>query len=231
MVKNNQDLNLLNNESMITCVIFDLDGVIINSEPIHKLAFKHVCQKHGVNFTDDDYKNFCLGKTDQEGFREIIKKYNTKDISTKDLQTEKNKKYLDLIADDIKPIAGVIKLIKKLANNFRLALTSSSSQQEIEVPLNKLGVRNYFEVIVSAQDVSKGKPDPQPYLSTAQKLNEVPQNCLVIEDTESGILSAKSAGMKCIAITTTQLKSELGYADLVIDDFSEINESIISNLN
>lgn len=111
-----------------------------------------------------------------------------------------------------------------------MALTSSSTCQEVELILNHFGVRSLFEVVITGDGIIKGKPDPEPYLTTLHKINEKSKNCLVIEDTKSGVLSAKAAGLKCLAITTTHDKEDLHEADCVVDKFSEIKENLIRSL-
>jgi len=96
--------------------------------------------------------------------------------------------------------------------------------------LNHFKIKKLFKIIITAQDITKGKPDPEPYLITAKKLQKNPKNCLAIEDSQSGVLSAKAAGMKCIAITTTHSEKDLANANLVVYTFSEINEDIIKTI-
>ncbi|MFA6295995.1 MAG: HAD family phosphatase [Patescibacteria group bacterium] len=215
---------------MITAIIFDMNGVIINDEAIHELAFKEVCKKYNIILTSQGYKDLCMGKTDEQGFIEIIKKYKLDNVKISNLVEQKSTKYLELIPKNIKSYPGVIDLIKKLHKKFILALASSSSRQEIEMVLNYFKIKKLFKIIISADDISKSKPDPEPYLLTTKKINQKPENCLVIEDSKSGIMSAKRAGMKCIAITTTHNEKELVGADVIINKFSEITEKMIQNV-
>lgn len=215
---------------MISAILFDMNGVIIDDEQIHQLAFRQVCQEYNILLTHQNYLNLCSGKTDREGFLEIQKRFKKKlDIDKSVLQ--KSKFYLKLFPQYKKSYPGVIKLIKNLHLAYTLALTSSSSRAEVNLILKVFLLKKYFSVTVSANDISHGKPHPEPYLLTAQKLKIPPDACMAIEDSPSGIISAKKAGMKCIAITTTHSKASLSLADKIVSEFSQIDNQLIKLLN
>lgn len=138
--------------------------------------------------------------------------------------------YLKLFPANKKDYPKVIDLIHSLAKNFTLALTSSSSRAEVDLITKEFDIDHEFSITISADDVTKGKPNPEPYLITAQKLNLKTKECVVIEDSHSGVLSAKAAGCYCIGVTTTHPKEDLKEADLVVSDFSKINTEIIQNI-
>ncbi len=215
---------------MITTIIYDMNGVIIDDENLHELAFKKVCLELGIKLSHQNYKDLCMGKTDKEGFEEILKEFSINNYNIEHLITKKAEIYLKLLPSSIKTYPGVLKSLKRLSKNFRLALTSSSSKKEIHLITSILKIKDLFEVIVSADDVRKGKPDPEPYLITANKLGEKPKNCLVIEDSKSGVASAKAAGMRCIAITTTHKIQDLKKADFIIQNFSELTNNLIEEI-
>lgn len=208
---------------MIKAVIFDMNGVIVDDEHIHELAFQEVCFKYKINLTHKLYQNLCMGKTDLDGFKSIIKHFKIKAQANK-MVKNKTKIYLKLIPNKIKNFPGVIKLINNLNKSYTLALASSSTKKEINMILKTLDIVKYFKVIISANDIKKGKPDPEPYLLTAKKLKTKPKDCVVIEDTKAGVMSAKNAGMMCIAITTTNSKNNLKSADFIIKKFSEVEK-------
>jgi len=216
---------------MITTVIFDMNGVIIDDEPLHKQAFRKTFKPLGINLTSEEYKRHCMGKSDKSGYKAILNAYDLKNIDTQGLVNKKSKIYWQLIQGNIQPFPGVIELIKKLCQNFTLALTTSATRKEAKMVLNYFGITKNFKVIVTAEDITKSKPDPEPYLITAKKLQEEPKCCLVIEDSKAGIQSAKNADMKCIAVTTTHKRSELQNADLIVDSFTEITDDIIKTLS
>lgn len=213
---------------MITTIIFDMNGVIIDDEAIHELAFRKVCQGFEVNLTPKLYLELCMGRTDKAGFEDIIKKFSLGNIDVNQLVAKKSQKYLEMLPNFIKSYPGAIDKIKTLSQDFRLALTSSSNIDEVKMVISVFKIKDFFEVIVAANDVEKSKPHPEPYLLTAEKLGEKPANCLVIEDSSNGVLSAKAAGMRCIAIATTHNKKDLTESDLVIENFSELTKDVIN---
>lgn len=214
----------------IEAVIFDMNGVIIDDEQVHEFAFKEVCKKYGVTLTSKEYSNLCMGRTDEECFIKIIEKFKVKDISVKKLIDLKSRKYLELIQKNIKSFPHAIKLITSLKANFRLALTSSSNRDEINMILAYFKINDFFEVIVSAQDIVHGKPHPEPYLLTAKKLKVSPKNCLVIEDSKNGVDAAKSAGMYCIGVHSSLIHQDLSKADIEVDSLKDISVNIIKSI-
>jgi HAD superfamily hydrolase (TIGR01509 family) len=208
---------------MIKAVIFDMNGVIINDEHIHELAFKKIVKQYGINMKHKDYVNLCFGRTDKEGFENVGKVYK-KNLDLVKAVSEKSNLYMKIFPDNKKVYPGVTDLIKNLNKHFRLALTSSACRKEVNLILREFGLIKYFDVTVSADDVTKGKPDPEPYLLTAKKLFLRPNQCVVIEDSPSGVLSANKAGMRCVGIMTTYKRSDLKQTDKVVDDFDEIFE-------
>lgn len=130
----------------------------------------------------------------------------------------------------MKTYPSIVKLIKDLHQKYPLALTSSSTFEEVQTVMVELNIGSLFEVLVTSRDVIHGKPHPEPYLLTAEKLGVAPANCLVIEDSENGVKSAKSAAMKCIAISNTENPDKLGLADCIIKDYSEITDDLIRKI-
>lgn len=143
-------------------------------------------------------------------------------ISTEDFVNGKRNAYSSIIENKILPTQGLIETVKKLYEILPLGIASSSSIKEIETITKKFGIRDFFKVILSAHDVANGKPAPDVYLKASEMLNIEPSSCGVIEDTRTGVKSAKAAGMKCIAITTTHDAEELNEADHVISSFYEL---------
>jgi len=214
---------------MIKAIIFDMNGVIVNDENIHEMAFVKTVEKYDVKLSHQDYLECCAGKTDRRGYKEIEEKFGVAfDVDA--LLKEKWEMYPKLFPKYKKSFDGVLELIKKLSKIYTLALTSSSSRSEIDLITKEFGVDKYFELIISASDVKNGKPDPEPYLKTAELLNVDSKECVVIEDSSAGVKSAKSAGCFCVAITTTHTKKDLQEADFIINYFSEINQGFIEKM-
>ncbi len=215
---------------MITTIIFDMNGVIIDDEDCHELATKKAFNQVGVSITPEIYRKFCLGRTDATAFKELTAEFQIKKGNTADLISVKKLFYLELMKDNLKIYPEVVELIRKLHGTYTLALTTSSTHNEVETVISQLDIGRYLKTIVTADDVKNGKPDPEPYLLTAEKLDVNCNDCLVIEDSENGVQSAKSAGMKCIAITNSEHPDKLQLADRIIIKYSEITESLIQSL-
>lgn len=215
---------------MITTVIFDMNGVITDDEDLHELATKKAFEKVELTITSAIYRQYCLGRTDAAAFVDLIKDFNIKDQEANAIITDKSILYQELIAHNLKVYPGVVDLIKRLFQQYTLALTTSSTFEEVQTVVNQLQIIDVFKVIVSSRDVKRGKPDPEPYLLTAEKLGVPSSNCAVIEDSENGIRSAIAARMKCIAIPNTENRDKLKLAHCIIDDYSEITEDLLQRL-
>ena len=214
---------------MIQAIIFDMDGVIVNSEPIHDKASDIVLKKYGIKLdkkTDNEINNEFRGCTEKFFWKTFSKRFGLKQ-NYKDLIKEKQLTYLDLIKKHTEPVQGCSDLIKVLKTKYKIGLASSSSAKEIDFILTKLKIKKYFDVITSGEFIEKSKPAPDIYLETATKLGVKPKNCLVFEDAVNGVKAAKAAGMKCIAITTSFGKKDLKEADLIIDSFKGFDLKII----
>jgi len=205
-------------------VIFDLDGVISDTQRLHFEVDVEVLKRKGIDFPFKRMNRYA-GVSDREFFRELV--FKKKKFSEKEMEKIIEMKYEILfkkMKGNLKPIKGVIELIKRLKrNSFRLAVASSSPKKAVNFVLSSFKIKKYFDVILSREDVVKAKPDPEIYLKAAKLLKLKPEDCLVIEDSPSGIKAAKSAGMKCIAIATTLKKEQLKQADKIINSFEELS--------
>ena len=144
---------------------------------------------------------------------------------------EKEKMYEVLYRDFIKPVNGLVGFLDLLhSKNIPIAVATSAPPQNVKFVLTAIDVKKYFNIIVDDTEVKKGKPDPEIYLTTAKKLNINPSNCIVFEDSLSGVKSALNAGMKVVAITTTHTKEELSNANLVVDDFTQVDLNILGSI-
>ncbi len=214
---------------MTKSILFDMNGIIIDDEHIHELAFTETVEPFGINLTHEQYLECCAGKTDRAGYESIAAQFN-KNLPVDQLLVEKSQTYLKLFPANKKTYPGVIELIHQLAQKYLLALTSSSSRAEVDLITKEFGIQADFKVTISADEVTKGKPDPEPYLITCQNLNVSPAEAVVIEDSKSGVSSAKAAGCGCIGVTTTHSADDLKASDVVVSTFSEITEQIIEQL-
>ena len=213
---------------MISTLIFDLDGVIVDSEPIHFSVEKKLFSELGLNITDRKHLTF-VGSSSFNMWQQI-KATADIPISAEELVNMSDERYLEEIAkiEDLKPIKGVKDLIIDSADVLKLAIASSSSRKIIESVLNRLQLSKYFSVIVSGAELINSKPHPEIFYTACKKLGALPQECLVIEDSHNGVKAAKSANMSCVAYKNPNSGAQdLSAADFVIDDFSSYDISEI----
>ncbi len=211
------------------CVIFDMDGVLADTGPIHFESWVKLANEIGMEFT----KEFFKSTFGQQSFP-ITRKLVGPEANDKDVirwANLKEKYYREMVQEKLEPLPGVINLINELKENgFKLAVGSSGPKENVELLLTSLKIKEYFDVIITATEIKNGKPAPDVFLIAAKSANVKPENCLVIEDAPVGIEAAKRANMKSIALTTTHDKEELLNADLVVSDLSGININDIKNL-
>ncbi len=216
-------------EGRLKAVIWDMDGVIADTAPYHFKAWHEVFRKSDVNFTEEDFKRHFGQRNDT-----IIRSTLGQSISQGDLDNianEKEANYRRLVAPNIEPLPGAINLIKLLnKNGVKMAIASSAPVENIQLIARGLGIDSYFQAIVWGREVMEGKPSPQGFLLAAQKLGIEPGNCIVIEDAVAGVAAAKSAGMKCLAVTTTHPKEKLKEADLILDTLEEVDLDYLEKL-
>ena len=214
---------------MIKAVLFDMNGIIIDDEHIHEKALQETVKPFGVDVSHEQYLECCAGRTDRAGFESISTLFSVP-LPIDELLKQKSAAYLELFPKTKKDFPGVIALIHTLSDSFSVAVTSSASRAEVELITKEFGINECLQVTVSADEVKKGKPDPEPYLTTARLLAVEPSECVVIEDSRNGVLSAKAAGCYCIGVTTTHDRDALSGADLIVEGFDEITSKVIFDL-
>src|SRR3989344_7313441 len=214
----------MNGETMRNTIIFDMDGVIIDSEPINLQATNDALKKYDKYLNEQMAKQF-VGSAGGEYFGKLIQLL---DIPTtpSQLTHEWHECVFNLMKGKISPIPGVVKVIKTLQEKrYRLALASSGERRRVMFILDKLSLHEYFPVIITGSDILKGKPDPEIFLKAMQHLNATPRDCAVIEDSDRGIEAAKRANMKAIGFVNPHSYGQtLVKADVKIKSFSEWNE-------
>jgi HAD superfamily hydrolase (TIGR01509 family) len=208
-------------------VLFDLDGVIVDSEAAHQQAFIKALARHGYDLTNEDYIRYYAGKTDQAGFRDYFAaRQETVDVPA--LMTEKAQVYLQLAGNHLVAYPGVVDFIHSLAaRQVLLALVTGSLRVEADLTLQTFGVDDLFGAVIAAEDISESKPSPQGYLLAAGALDVDPAMCVVIEDAPSGVQAALAAGIRCLAVTTTHSAGELSQATKVVP---ELNPECLDSL-
>ncbi len=216
---------------MLRAVIFDFDGVITDSEILHLRAFNQVLARRGIQISTGDYYKNYLGLSDLDLFKTMAERnlaLNGDQIE--DLLTQKKRAYEQLAKTEGRIIEGVSDFLQMLEqNNIPIAICSGALRVEIELILEESRLRRFFEVVVSAEQVKRGKPNPEGFLLTLQKLNQnaqdviSPAQCVVIEDSHWGLEAAKAAGMHTVAITNSYDADQLTPAEKVITQLSELS--------
>ena len=206
----------------IKAVIFDFDGVLADTISVSAKELREILSKRGVKFKDIDL--FLL---EGEGIKEIIAELLGKDVNSQEVQEVYEQKIAMARKDCalLKPWPEPLKIAKKLKREgLRIGLASGSNKEFV---VSILGDElKIFDVVLTREDTKKAKPNPEPYIKTAQKLGVKPNECIAIDNAPRGIESAKRAGMKCIAITTTLSSRYLDEADVTVRNFEELEKAI-----
>jgi beta-phosphoglucomutase len=212
-------------------VIFDMDGVLVDSYRAHWQSWQFMADELGKGLTEEQFIS-TFGRTS----REIIAEHWGADALTPVEIAEFDKKkealYREIVARDFPVMEGAVELIKHLHGaGFRLAVGSSGPPENVALVVERLGAKSFFDALVTGNDVSRGKPDPQVFLVAAQKLGVLPGNCAVVEDAPVGIAAANAARMTSIALVSTGHTPEsVGDAVLVVRSLRELSSSRIAGL-
>jgi beta-phosphoglucomutase len=202
-------------------VIFDVDGVLVDSYDAHIRSWLLMGREHGLTITEEQFAS-TFGQTS----REIIARFWGSDLSREDaeaLDARKEAIYRDLIRERFPAMDGSVELIDALADaGFRLAVGSSGPPENVELTLDCLGRASRFNAVVTGRDVTRGKPDPQVFQTAAERLGLPPARCIVVEDAPVGITAARAAGMASVALVGTVAADRLGEADLVVRSLREL---------
>lgn len=204
---------------MIRAVIFDMDGVVVESTSLDYKAWHETLKNHGIKISFDTY-NSLLGTKSID----IIKKYipDVTKAQAQKISEEKEGKFIELVKKEgVNSPLGLKKLIKKIKSKCVLFLATSAPKNKVDCVLQQLQLKDEFKFRVTAEDVKNGKPDTEVFLKAAAKVNIQPEKCIVIEDAVNGIKATKKAGMRCIAITTSFSKEKLQDADHIINNFND----------
>ena len=182
---------------MITTVIFDLDGLLADTEPLHCCAYQIALEAAGATLTEADYIEHWVRSG--KGIAEWVNDHGL-DLDPDEVRAHKSKCYLKLLSSSLRPMDGAVELLRTLSGKKTLALASSSYRDAVDGVLEGLQLAHYFKVIVSGLDVTKVKPAPDIFLAAARQAGAAPNECVVLEDAEKGVVAAFHAGMRCIAV-------------------------------
>lgn len=213
-------IDRLLNKMNAKAAIFDLDGTLIDNNAYHLKTWRVYLEKIGIDISEDAYRKNINGRTNKDALEYIYNKKMT-DEEAMVYALEKEALYREIYKVDIKPVNGLIELLEVLySRNIPMAIATSGIQVNIDFMFEHIPIKKYFKEVVNSSHISKGKPDPEIYVKTASLLNIPAKNCLVFEDAVVGVNAAHAAGMKVIAITTTQSAEELKNAEMIIKDFT-----------
>lgn len=211
---------------MFKAALIDMDGFLINSEHLYLEANKIYFKQFNFEFTEELHRQ-GTGKK----FNKWITTVSPTDKSGEEILKERNVVFMELVKEKLELLDGARELLMVLRKNFKTALVTSTERGYVDVVFEKTKIGEYFDLLITGDMVSHGKPDPECYLIAAQKLGVSVEECVVFEDAPSGILSGKNAGMKVIAVPSPYVKGDESFqkADVVVDTLREITlEKIIS---
>ena len=211
-------------------VIFDLDGVIFDNNQYHKQAWTEFCNRNGIFLSRKTLENNVFGNTNKDVLEFLFRRSFTQH-EIEELGEVKEEIYRELIAPHVKLLDGLIPLLEALnSNNIPTGIATSAPKSNIKFLDEKADFTRYFQSIIDDKGVENGKPHPDIYLKCFKELGVEPQNCLVFEDSFSGVKSAVSAGAKVIGVTTTHEASEFEDVVFCIADFTDITPEKILDL-
>lgn len=214
-------------------VIFDMDGVICHTNPFHAEAFRVFFRKRNIETSEEAFKNHLYGKANSYIFRHFLKDaYRNEDFAK--LEAEKESLFRKIYQDHISPISGFPEYLSFLKqNNIKTGVATSAPRANLELIIDHLHLHGKMESFLASEDITYHKPHPEIYLTTAEKLGVHPDQCLVFEDSYSGVTAGLEAGMKVVGVLSTHTKDELPECAYYISDFKDLldNPTIFSTLS
>lgn len=216
---------------MLKAVIFDMDGVIINSEPQHYQAYVMVCQEYGIEFPYEEYKGF-IGGTHQKVCEYVS--YELKVPLSPEVIREKIRENIAYLikTEGYEEIKGIKSLIQDLhRNHYKLAVASSSPQKEIQAVVDFLGIQDCFEKLISGESVTHPKPSPEIFEKAMKELGVTKDECVIIEDSSNGVNAGCSAGVPVLGFYNPDSgNQDLSRAVMVVEGFEEVDADFIKKV-
>lgn len=211
---------------MINTIFFDLDGVIVDSEPIHAKAKRIILDSHSIQYPDSIFDDF-IGQPDEVFFKHIYENLDKQKNPYQSLLQEKNEQFFELIPE-MKLVEGFTAFINEVRNrNIKTALVSSTSTYTFGLIDKHFHLADLFDLLITEKDTERHKPFPDPYIKALQTLPASVYNTIVIEDSPNGIKSAKEAGCKVFALTTSFRTEKLMEANEIFNSYDEIAEKVL----
>jgi len=211
-------------------VIFDMDGVICHTNPYHSIAFREFFSQRNLAPTDEDFAKHMFGKSNSY----ILSHFFNRPIEGAELvqmEEEKEGLFRKIYEPHVTPISGIKEFISDLKiNNIKIGVATSAPRANLDLIFSKVPIREMLSSILASEDVKKHKPDPEVYLTSAAKLDVSPANCIVFEDSFSGVTAALNAGMRVVGVLTSHPQEELPPCDLYIDNYEDLSYDKICQL-
>lgn len=200
-----------------------MDGTMIDNMSHHKNAWIEFLKRQGIHLTPEEYKKRFSGKKNKQIFEEVFGK-TLSDEEVAKFGAMKEGLYQELYASHFKEVNGLTQIINELKRrNLKVAIATTAPKMNRNWGLRLLKLTDIFDLVLGEEHVVRGKPDPEIYLKSAEKLGVKPEECLVFEDSPAGVEAAKRAGMKVVGIMTTHSAEELEKADALMHDFTELS--------
>lgn len=213
----------------IEAVIFDMDGVIVHSNPIHKTTINEFCTKYGLEVSDKELREKVYGRTNQDWIPAVFGDISQERIE--ELADEKEQMFRDVFDPKEHIVPGIIEFLDKLKEKgIKMVVATSAPVENAVHILEGLEITDYFNAVLNSSHVTKSKPDPEPYLKAAKAIGISPEQCIVFEDSISGVQSGLGAGAKVVGVATTHTHEELTSCQLVVDDFEGLKVADIEAL-
>jgi len=215
----------------LDAIVFDFDGVVVDSEPIHLVCFRRVLEPVGIKLSREDYYGKYLGYDDHDCFAAVSRDSGVplSEPQIAELLAAKTEMVKRALSESIRPQPGAAELIQAAAESVPLGICSGALRDEITLAAEAVGVLEHFMVVVAAQDVPRGKPDPAGYLLAMRRLAEATGRqlaagrCVAVEDAPAGIAAAKAAGMKVLAVTSSYPADALHEADRIVNSLADVS--------
>ena len=210
-------------------VIFDMDGVLVHSNPAHKKAIQIFCERHGREVSEAFMEKRLFGRTNKEWIPELFGELDAEELQR--LADEKERLFRDLFDPEENVVEGIRHFLRELGKRgIPAAVATSAPRENADYILSRLSIEDYFEVVLDSSHVNRGKPDPEVYLKASDILQRDPASCVVFEDSVSGVEAARRAGTRVVGVTTTHSEEELRPCSLLIENFVDLQVERLLNL-
>lgn len=208
--------------------VFDMDGVIVDTNPYHKISLRQFAEKYGYSLSEEELVKKIYGRTNKEWIPNLFgRTMSAEEVSR--YGEEKEQLFRDIYEKDIKEVDGFTNFLNEAIKlNIKMAIGTSAPRSNVDFVLKHTGIEKFFPVILDESHVTHGKPNPEIYINCAAALKFLPSQCIVFEDSLSGVAAGKTAGCHVVGITTTHTAEELG-TKVTMKDFTELNPTEVIN--